>query len=202
MDNPSPAYDDSQIDYVPTSKDIRRQEDLDNKLISSFAGGHGNKFYMIDPVHEKQIVAVIFKDKNEDPIRINGQLLYEEKEILVFKEFKSREIKLPVPDFFNDAVPSSTLTASDVEFIREIDSLIPFLGSKMVKHGKNYSSLINLFYTLKNSFADSAKGFEGRGPTMSKTTIAKGEMIQYNKKEDLPQEQSKKDTMWNKMGGK
>ncbi len=183
-------------------REVRRQEDIDNKAISSFAGGHGNKFYMIEPVHEKQVVGVVLKDENDVPIKINDKLLYEEKEILVFKEFKSREITLPVPDFFNDAVPSSTLSPSDVEFIREIDSLIPYLGSKMVKYGKNYSSFINLCYTLKNSFADSAKGYEGRGIRMAKTTISKGEMIQemYNKDKNEEEQKPKKQTMWEKLG--
>lgn len=182
----------------------RRQEEIDNKAISSYAVS-GNKFYFVQPILKKETVAMVVKDKNGNHLEIDGQLLYEEKEISVFKGFNSKEIKLPVPAFFNDGVPSATLTGSDVEFIREIDSLVPFLTTNMVKYGKNYSGFINLLYYLKNSFTDSAKGYEGRGITMAKTTISKGEMLQtmYRKDSDeLPGAPTQKKGFWDKIGGK
>ncbi len=183
--------------------DIRSQQEIDNKAISTFAQ-KGNEYYFVSPVHKKIMQAVIFKDPKGKPVIVDGILLYEEREIKVFEKFESKTIKLPIPEFFNDGVPSATLSPSDVEFIREIDSLIPFIASKMVKDGKNYSSVVNLLYYLKNSFTDSAKGFEGRGITMAKTTISKGEMIsQMYKKDEIKQMQEvQKKGFWSKMGGK
>ncbi len=181
---------------------INSQQEIDNKAISSFAQ-KGNEYYVVKPVHSKQMQAVVFKDPKGRPVIVNGVLLYEEREIKVFERFESKKLKLPIPEFFNDGVPSATLTASDVEFIREIDSLIPFIASKMVKDGKNFSSVVNLLYYLKNSFTDSAKGFEGRGITMAKTTISKGEMISQMYKEDQIKEmqQTHKKGFWDRLGG-
>ncbi len=183
--------------------EVRSQQEIDNKAISSFAQ-KGNEYYFVLPVHTKKMQGVVFKDAKGKPVKINGQFLYEEKEINVFERFESKKLKLPIPEFFNDGVPSATLSPSDVEFIREIDSLIPFIASKMVKEGKNFSSVVNLLYYLKNSFTDSAKGFEGRGITMAKTTISKGEMIsQMYKKDEIQQMQDQqKKGFWDKFGGK
>ena len=197
-------YEEEEIVEEPQQpfSDIRSQQEIDNKAISSFAK-KGNEYYFVLPIHSKKMQGVIFKDAKGKPVKLNGQFLFEEKEINVFKGFESKKIKLPIPEFFNDGVPSATLTASDVEFIREIDSLIPFIASKMVKEGKNFSSVINLLYYLKNSFTDSAKGFEGRGITMAKTTISKGEMIsQMYKKDEIQQNlvQQQKKGFWDKLG--
>ncbi len=183
--------------------DIRTQQEIDNKAISSFAM-KGNEYYVVQPIHNKLMEAVVFKDARGKPFKVDGQFLYEEREISVFERFDTKKLKLPIPEFFNDGVPSATLTASDVEFIREIDSLIPFIASKMVKEGKNFSSVVNLLYYLKNSFTDSAKGFEGRGITMAKTTISKGEMVSQMYKRDELQNpvQDHKKGFWDRLGGK
>ncbi len=195
-------YDEEPVEETQQAfSDIRSQQEIDNKAISTFAK-KGNEYYFVLPVHIKKMQGVIFKDSKGKPVKLNGQFLYEEKEINIFEKFESKKLKLPIPEFFNDGVPSATLTPSDVEFIREIDSLIPFIASKMVKEGKNFSSVINLLYYLKNSFTDSAKGFEGRGITMAKTTISKGEMIsQMFKKDEIQQTQQQKTGFWDKLGG-
>lgn len=181
----------------PPSKEVQ----IDDKIISSNV--KENYLTIEIPEFEKKVIAIILKDKYGKPVLIDGQYLYEEKEMQVFTKFVEKKINFPLKDYFSDNVSSSFLDPLDVEIIRNADLLVSTLISKMVKEGKSYPRILTKLKFIKHTVATTSKGLRGVAATTAKTRITKGETIEKiinEQKQILQKEEEKKKGLFSFLG--
>ena len=155
---------------------------LNAKIISS--DNKDKKIVISKPVYEKNWVSIALLDSDGKPfLDQDGRIIIKAvKKVHVFKGFEQEEIPFPLPDWFNDSIPSSFLTPREGRFIRFTDYLAFSLFVEMLENpdANDKTKMIALLGWVKASFADSSKGIEGEGVKYSKSTFSRQENINRN----------------------
>lgn len=162
---------------------IQNQTEMDNKIISTHAK---SKMVFINPKFEIVEAGIPLLDENKQIIYVDADVGGIKKKVPVLKkivstrmrmDFERKELDFPIMDWFNDSVPSSTLTKEEGRYIRRIDDLGGKLGIKMLKQPEKLqiAGFLYRLYYQRNSLADTGKGIGGAGVESAKKTISKAE---------------------------
>lgn len=135
-------------------------------------------FTRLVPVWKMMTVAVRAKDENNNPIKQNGNYLYDEKEIPVLKKIKPMEIKLPFK-FFTSDIPKSNLNIKDRKILmRLFSTAYKLMQKQFMEPGTDYTGTLLYIHGLINSITISSRGFNAAGLQWSKTTASYSGTIQ------------------------
>lgn len=171
-------YPETSDDSISAGNQIIYSDQQINKMIIS-SNVNPSNFWIVQPDFVVKKVAVALKDKNGKKIKTaDGQMVVEEKKMLVFDGFIEKKVKFPLENIFNDALSSSFLTEHDVQVARSAYSIIGYLFGKMINDKKNYTQTISTLSMYNQAIATTAKGRNGVGPLTAKTNINKGESIE------------------------
>lgn len=170
----SEAYDSSNyMDDIP----VTRQEQIDNKIMSSF--NKHRKIVIPKPniVYKKVIIPK--RKKNGEILMQNGMVVPKKiSEVPVLDGFTKEEIDFPITDWFNDSRTSSFILRPEANWIRKADNLAIRLFVKSLSDPRiNYSEFLNQLYWDIAAFTDTSKGIEGIGAERAKTQFTKSETV-------------------------
>lgn len=165
--------DPSYMDEIP----IHKQEQIDNKIMSSF--NKHRKIILPKPKIVNRKVIIPKRKKNGEILMQDGCVVPKRiSTVPVLEGFDKEEIEFPIKDWFNDSRTSSFILREEANWIRRADNLAIRLFIKSLSDPRiNYNAFLNQLYWDIASFTDTSKGIEGIGAERAKTTFTKSETL-------------------------